>query len=86
MSFRRRVPYILTLERLELRRLLASTSPFHADINFQPAASAVPAGYDVDSGAIFGDRGNGLSYGWNFDDSANTRDRNSKLSPDRVPL
>jgi len=50
------------IERLEERRLL---SAFSVAINFQPADSSVPNGYLVDSGAVFGDRGNGLSYGWN---------------------
>lgn len=35
-----------------------------ARINFQPGASAVPAGYWADSSQVFGDRGNGFSYGW----------------------
>lgn len=43
-----------------------------AKINFEPVAGAgglpggytTPAGYFADSGAAFGDRGNGLSYGW----------------------
>ncbi|WP_147264145.1 OmpL47-type beta-barrel domain-containing protein [Desertihabitans brevis] len=34
------------------------------DINFQPATAPVPAGYRADTGAAFGDRGDGLSYGW----------------------
>ncbi len=37
---------------------------FNAKINFQPAAADVPPGYVVDSGAAFGSRGQGLSYGW----------------------
>ena len=55
---------------------------FAAAINFQPAAAAVPAGYEADSGAIFADRGNGLSYGW---DQAvlQTRDRNSGNAVDQ---
>ena len=52
-------------------------------INFQAAASATPAGYLADSGAVFGDRGNGYSYGWSADNSANTRDRNAANSPDQ---
>ena len=35
--------------------------PFPARINFQPAAAPVPSGYEVDSGAVFGDRGNGYT-------------------------
>lgn len=50
------------VEPLEARKLF---SGFQADINFQPASVPVPAGYDADSGAAFGDRGNGLTYGWN---------------------
>jgi N-acetylneuraminic acid mutarotase len=49
-------------ESLEGRRLF---SGFAAMINFQPASAPVPAGYVADTGAIFGDRGNGLAYGWN---------------------
>ncbi|MBN1817114.1 MAG: lamin tail domain-containing protein, partial [Sedimentisphaerales bacterium] len=33
-------------------------------VNFQPADSQTPAGYVPDSGAIFADRNNGYSYGW----------------------
>ena len=50
------------VDRLEERSLM---SAFAADINFQPAAVATPAGYVADSGAVLADRGNGLTYGWN---------------------
>jgi hypothetical protein len=43
----------------------------------------VPAGYLADTGAVFGDRGNGFSYGWTQDNSANTRDRDAANSPDQ---
>src|SRR5207247_5977493 len=56
-------------------------SPVH--VNFQPAASPPFSGYAVDSGAVYGSRSNGLTYGWNADDSANTRDRDSSLSLDQ---
>ncbi len=82
MLFRRRTKHAKWLEELELRTLFSSPG-FHASINFQPANVPVPAGYLVDSGAVYGARGNGLSYGWNADDSANTRDRDSKLSADQ---
>ena len=52
-------------------------------INFQPAAAAVPAGYLVDSGAIFADRGNGHSYGWVNGGNNATRDRNNASAPDQ---
>jgi N-acetylneuraminic acid mutarotase len=68
------------LEALEGRWLLAAA--FQVNVNFQPPRTSVPAGYVADTGAIFADRGNGFSYGW---DVANTayRDRNSALSPDQ---
>jgi len=46
-------------------------------INFQPAGSEVPDGYLADTGEVFGDRGNGFSYGWDHDTTADTRDRGS---------
>lgn len=52
-------------------------------INFQPAAADVPPGYLPDGGAVFADRGNGFSYGWNADNSATTRERNSLNAPDQ---
>jgi hypothetical protein len=50
-------------------------SPFTIRILFGPASEAVPSGFLLDSGAAFGDRGNGRSYGWNVDASRATRDR-----------
>jgi hypothetical protein len=37
---------------------------FAAKISFQPAATVVPTGYRADSGAVFGTRTGGYSYGW----------------------
>jgi hypothetical protein len=51
-------------------------------INFQPASAPVPAGYLVDSGLPYGNRGNGYSYGWDKNNNT-SRDRNSSLSPDQ---
>jgi len=67
-------------------RAAASTefaTPFTAKINFQTATSAGYPGYLPDTGAAYGDRGNGYTYGWI--EGANTgltRDRNSANSPD----
>lgn len=69
--------------RPELFVTTAGAGGFGARINFQPAAPPVPAGFLADTGAAFGDRGNGYSYGWNADASAQTRDRNASNSPDR---
>jgi glucose/arabinose dehydrogenase len=60
-----------------------ATVPTTIRINFQPASAPVPAGYLADGGAVFGNRGNGQSYGWNVDNSAQTRDRNASNSPDQ---
>ncbi len=46
-------------------------------INFQPASVGAPQDYLIDSGAVFGDRGNGLRYGWSSDISASARRRGS---------
>jgi hypothetical protein len=50
-------------------------------INFQPAAAAVPSGYVADTGVVYGDCGNGYSYGW--DQSTIAVDRNAANSPDQ---
>ncbi|MFP2910774.1 PQQ-dependent sugar dehydrogenase [Pyxidicoccus sp. 3LFB2] len=59
------------------------TDGLRARVNFQPAGAPVPTGYVADTGLVFGARGNGLSYGWNADNSVLTRDRNSTTSPDQ---
>jgi probable HAF family extracellular repeat protein len=58
------------------------TPAFSADVNFATTGSPVPAGYSVDSGAAYGSRGGGLTYGWNIADPSDTRERNSATSPD----
>jgi len=40
------------------------SSRFAAKINFQPSTAAVPAGHSADTGAAFGPRPGGYSYGW----------------------
>jgi glucose/arabinose dehydrogenase len=49
----------------------AAGGPFRVRINYEPAGAQVPAGYLADTGAVFGDRGNGFVYGWNADNSRN---------------
>ena len=68
------------IEMLEKRRLLHAE--LHLGINFQPAASAAPAGYLADGGAVFGNRGNGFNYGWDAANTAGVRERN-KLADQR---
>lgn len=54
----------------------STPAPNAIKVNFQPAGSSVPAGYLVDSGAVYGDRGNGQTYGWNAPTNE-TRERNA---------
>jgi N-acetylneuraminic acid mutarotase len=75
-------PRAVSLESLEGRSLFHGGG-FEAFINFQPAGAEVPVGYAADTGAVYGDRGNGLSYGWNLSTAALTRERNASNSPDQ---
>ena len=62
---------------------LAEAIPQTWMINFQNGSAATPAGYVADTGKVFGDRGNGHTFGWNVDNASNTRDRNSSAAPDQ---
>jgi glucose/arabinose dehydrogenase len=52
-------------------------------VNFQTAAAPIPAGYLADGGAVYGNRGNGHTYGWLVDNTQYARDRNAANSPDQ---
>ena len=52
-------------------------------VNFQPSASPVPAGYLADGGLVYANRGNGQTYGWTIDNTAQTRDRDAANSLDQ---
>ncbi len=64
---------------------------FDVAINFQ-ASGATPTGFDFsDNGDAYGDRGNGLTYGWRsvsngqaFDGSVNARNRGSGITPENT--
>jgi probable HAF family extracellular repeat protein len=64
-------------------RAFLLTPTFHANINMQPAGAAVPPGYLADTGAVYGPRGGELTYGWDTDNTANTRKRGADTSPDQ---
>ena len=51
-------------------------------INFQQVGGEVPEGYLPDGGEVFGDRGNGYSYGWDMDIQGTSRDRGSANASD----
>ncbi|MFM8319615.1 MAG: putative glycoside hydrolase, partial [Chloroflexota bacterium] len=59
----------------------AQTGALHLKVNFQTANTITPAGFLPDSGLTFANRGNGYNYGWNADNRANTRQRDSSRSP-----
>jgi uncharacterized repeat protein (TIGR01451 family) len=65
----------------------ASTPAGGVNVNFGDSAITGAAGYPIpgyldDFGLLFGDQGNGYSYGWDEDNSANDRLRNAANSPD----
>lgn len=60
----------------------AAAPGFSARVNFQDTTSAGFAGYVADTGAVFGNRGNGYSYGWNQSNATTARNRNAANSPD----
>ncbi len=64
-----------------LAMILATGAAFGQSIkiNFQRMASRTPDGYLPDSGEVFGDRGNGYSYGWDVDIQGDSRERNSSI-------
>src|SRR5262245_24594868 len=68
----------LRVESLEPRILLAGDTYL---VNFQPSTSPTPTRYLVDSGEVFGLRGDDLSYGWSSPNTDLTRDRN--INPDQ---
>ncbi|OAI50291.1 hypothetical protein AYO44_05755 [Planctomycetaceae bacterium SCGC AG-212-F19] len=57
-------------------------SLFTAHINFSNNTTQVPAGYVNDTGLAYGNRGNGMTYGWSADNTGNARDRDAANSPD----
>jgi glucose/arabinose dehydrogenase len=61
---------------------VAAPAAFTARVDFQTSNSQGFAGYVADTGQVFGNRGNGFSYGWNASNSSTTRNRNASNSPD----
>ena len=58
------------IDSLEPRRLMHAA--FEAAVNFAPEAAPRSPGLYKDYGTVFGQRRDGLSYGWNTDQSAQT--------------
>ncbi len=55
---------------------------FSVNVNFQTAGFSTPAGHLPDIGALFGDRGNGFSYGWDMDATGGARYRTYPVAVD----
>lgn len=68
----------LHLEPLEQRVLLAGDT---FQINFQFDEASIPTRYLRDTGALFGPRESGLSYGWSSDHTDQARERS--INPDQ---
>ena len=63
----------------------ASTTPLLAvHLHFTSDATEAPAGYLADVGRAYAARTNALTYGWNQDNTAAMRDRDSTASPDEL--
>lgn len=77
-ELRRHYKQYLSLEKLEPRYVLSGSVYL---INFQLSGSPTPTSYVKDAGELFGDRGNGLAYGWSSDHTDVARDRG--LDPDQ---
>jgi hypothetical protein len=58
------------------------TNGFLARVNFQLDTAPLFPGYVPDYGQVFGVRTNGYTYGWNVDNTANSRHRNAANSYD----
>ena len=54
--------------------IVAVGAVFSASVNFQVAGRTAPVGYFADTGDVYASRGNGLTYGWNMDHTAYTRE------------
>ncbi len=70
---------LIGLESFNLSRDVVSSFDFQ--INFQPAGVVVP-GYLPDNGFPYGQRANGLVYGWNVSHSEQAHAQNETRSPD----
>jgi hypothetical protein len=80
------VAAVLHLEVLVPWPQAEQPAPSVIKVNFQSNSQGdkvVPDGYLPDYGEAFGDRGNGFSYGWSRDITADARDRNAANSPDQ---
>jgi hypothetical protein len=76
-----RISYFLTFV-LVLGLVASVANGLDLKVNFMLAGGDIPPGYLPDYGEVFGDRGNGWSYGWNRDIQADARNRGSANATD----
>ncbi len=57
---------------------------FQVHINYTSSSGISVPGYLSDIGLAYGNRGNGLNFGWSRDDRANGIDRNAANAPDEL--
>lgn len=79
----RKSSVLLVAAGLCLAAGVTSGAPFTVKVNFQAATAQTPAGYLPDTGLAYGNRGNGYTYGWSRDITADARERNNAISPDK---
>lgn len=60
-----------------LQPTTAHANPNPIKVNFQISGASTPNGYLADTGQMYGNRGNGYSYGWSSDHTDVTRERNA---------
>ena len=68
--------------------MVVNRKDFNLKISFLPENGVLPAGYLPDNGKVYGDRGNGYSYGWSQDCTEFMRDRSQPPwagSPNAIP-
>ena len=71
------------LNFVEITPVAGISNGFATHINFQPASAPIPTGYEADTGSPFALQSNGLRYGWDTDNSLNSRDRNHRNALDQ---
>ena len=69
--------------------LLVTRKDFNLKIGFLREKGVLPTGYLSDNGKVYGERGNGYTYGWSLDISEFMRDRSQSIdgfgSPNAIP-
>jgi len=73
-----------SLASTEVSATPLANAGFSAHIRFTRTTTSDPANYVADTGKIYGNRGNGLTYGWNAANTANAITRNSSTSPNAL--